>query len=130
MSPAEAQMPEQVSKLQMSEHQAGDVIVLRLSGEMTVDDGDIAFGKHVDTLVKKGQVKIVVDLSNVTYIDSAGVGMMVAEMKLVRQAGGLMKLSNLTARSHRLLAMLKLKVVFEVFDDEAAAVRSFAWGLR
>lgn len=123
-------MPEPVSKLQIVEHQDGDVTVLTLSGEITVDDGDIAFGKHVDDLIKKGQVKIVVDLSGVTYIDSAGVGMMVAEMKMVRRSGGAMKLASLTARSHHLLAMMKIKVVFEIFDDAPAAVRSFAWGVH
>jgi anti-sigma B factor antagonist len=123
-------MAEQVSKLQIAEHQAGDVVVLALSGEMTVDDGDLAFGRRVDELIRKGHVKIVVDLSQVTYIDSAGVGMMVAEMKMVRDRGGLMKLASLTARSHHLLAMLKLKIVFEVFEDQDSAVRSFAWGLR
>jgi anti-sigma B factor antagonist len=118
------------SKLQIAERHVDDVTVLNLSGELTVDDGDIAFGKHVDALVDNGRSKIVVDLSNVTYIDSAGVGMMVAELKRVRQAGGEMKLAHLTARSHHLLAMMKLKLVFDIFDDEQAAIRSFDWGLR
>jgi anti-sigma B factor antagonist len=121
---------ERVSKLRIAERPVDDVVVLELGGEMTVDDGDIAFGKYVDGLIKAGRVKVVVDLSEVSYIDSAGVGMMVAEMKAIRQRGGLMKLANLTARSHHLLAMLKLKIVFEVFDDVAAAVKSFAWGPR
>ncbi|MGH9199927.1 MAG: STAS domain-containing protein [Vicinamibacterales bacterium] len=65
-----------------------------------------------------------------TYIDSAGVGRMAAELKMVRQQGGAMKLVNLTARSHRLLGMMKLMTVFETFEDEASAVLSFAWGAR
>ena len=84
----------------------------------------------MDGLIKAGRVKIVVNLAEVTYIDSAGVGMMVAELKMVRQAGGVMKLSNLTARSYHLLAMMKLKMVFDIFDTEEAAVRSFQWGMR
>ncbi len=56
--------------------------------------------------------------------------MMVAELKMVKEAGGVMKLSNLTARSYHLLAMMKLKMVFDIFDDEAAAVASFRWGMR
>jgi anti-sigma B factor antagonist len=123
-------MTQPPSKLQIAERHVDDVTVLNLSGELTVDDGDIAFGKHVDALLKHGHSKIVVDLSNVTYIDSAGVGMMVAELKRVREAGGAMKLSHLTARSHHLLAMMKLKLVFDIFEDEQAAIRSFDWGLR
>jgi anti-sigma B factor antagonist len=118
------------SKLEIAERLLNDVTVLNLSGEITVDDGDIKFGTHVDELIKNGRTKIVVDLSKVTYIDSAGVGMMVAELKKVRQNGGAMKLSQLTARSHHLLALMKLKLVFDIFADEQAAVRSFDWGLR
>src|SRR5262245_42057669 len=118
------------SKLQILERQEGDVTVLALAGEITMDDGDLAFGHYVDGLIREGRVKIVVNLTGVTYIDSAGVGMMVAESKMVRAKGGVMKLAQLTARSHHLLAMLKLKVVFEIFDDEAAALHSFTWGLR
>lgn len=123
-------MPQQPSKLTIDERQDGDVTVLTLKGEMTVDDGDLVFGRYVDRLIAGGRVKIVVNLADVSYIDSAGVGMMVAEHKLVRARSGLMKLSNLTARSHHLLGMMKLRTVFEVFDDEAAAVKSFVWGLR
>lgn len=123
-------MTQPASKLQIVEHQVGDVTVLTLSGEITVDDGDLAFGRRVDDLIKQRHVKIVVDLGEVTYIDSAGVGMMVAEFKMVRQHGGALKLAHLTARSHHLLAMMKLRMVFEIFEDEAAAVASFAWGLR
>ena len=122
-------MPEQ-SKLTIEERQDGEITVLMLKGEITLDDGDLAFGRYVDRLIAAGRVKLIVNLGEVTYIDSAGVGMMVAEQKLVQKRNGVMKLSNLTARSHHLLAMLKLRTVFEVFDDEAAAVHSFVWGPR
>ena len=123
-------MSERPSKLTIDERTEGEITVLTLRGEITVDDGDIAFGRYVDGLILAGRVKIVVNLAEVTYIDSAGVGMMVAELKMVKQAGGVMKLSNLTARSYHLLAMMKLKMVFDIFDDEAAAVASFRWGMR
>ena len=122
-------MPEQ-SKLTIDERQDGEITVLTLKGEITLDDGDLAFGRYVDRLIAAGRVKLIVNLGDVTYIDSAGVGMMVAEQKLVQKKHGVMKLSNLTARSHHLLAMLKLRTVFEVFDDEAAALPSFVWGPR
>ncbi len=123
-------MTERPSKLTIDERTEGEITILTLRGEITVDDGDIAFGRYVDGLILAGRVKIVVNLAEVTYIDSAGVGMMVAELKMVREAGGVMKLSNLTARSYHLLAMMKLKMVFDIFDDEAAAVASFRWGMR
>ena len=123
-------MSERPSKLTIDERTEGEITILTLRGEITVDAGDIAFGRYVDGLILAGRVKIVVNLAEVTYIDSAGVGMMVAELKMVREAGGVMKLSNLTARSYHLLAMMKLKMVFDIFDDEAAAVASFRWGMR
>ena len=122
--------PGHPSKLQIAERHADDITIVALSGEITLDDGDLRFGRYIDDLIRQGRVKIIVNLTDVTYIDSSGVGMMVAEWKLVKQRGGVMKLAHLTARSHHLLAMLKLKVVFEIFDDEESALRSFAWGLR
>ena len=120
-------MAEKTSKLQIAERQVDDVTVLILTGEITLDDGELAFGRRVDDLVlKQGRRKILIDLGGVTYIDSAGVGMMAAELKIVRAKGGAMKLLNLTGHSHRLLAVMKLMTVFESFDDEAMAVRSFS----
>ena len=118
------------SKLQIDERQIEDITVLDLRGEITADDGDLVLGRRVDELIKKGHVRIVLNLADVTYIDSSGVGMMVAESKAVYGQGGVMKLAHLSARSHHLLAMLKLKLVFEIFDDEASAIRSFVWGPR
>jgi anti-sigma B factor antagonist len=123
-------MTERPSKLQISERQVDEVTCLLLTGEITVDDGDLVFGKHIDDVLRRGRVKIVANLGGVTYIDSSGVGMMVASHKTVQQHRGVLKLSNLTARSHHLMAMMKLKLVFDIFDDEAAAIKSFEWGLR
>jgi anti-sigma B factor antagonist len=78
-----------------------------------------------DLVLRQGFRKVLVDLAAVTYIDSAGVGIMVGEYKIVRDKGGALKLLNLSKQSHRLLAMMKLRSVFEVFDDEAMAIRSF-----
>jgi len=119
-----------VSKLKIDEDQVGDITVLRLRGEIVSDDGDLLFGRRVDDLIKRGLQKVVVNLSDVTYIDSAGVGMMVYESKMLQEKQGMMKLAHLSARSHHLLAMLKLKLVFEIYEDEAAAIDSFKWGPR
>jgi anti-sigma B factor antagonist len=114
------------SKLQIEERHTGDVTVLALSGEMLVDDGDLALRQRIHELLDQGQVKIVVDLAGVTHIDSANVGMLVAKQKTVRERGGDVKLMHLTDRSQRLLALMKLASVFEVFENEDEAVRSFS----
>jgi anti-sigma B factor antagonist len=113
------------SKLTIAERQAGDVTILILTGQMLLDDGDLAFGKRIRDLIERGVAKVVVDLGGVTYIDSSGVGMLVAKMKSLKEHGGDMRLLNLNRRAESLLGMLKLLVVFETFQDEAAAVRSF-----
>ena len=113
------------SKLQIIERQAGDVAVLTLTGEMTLDDGDLAYGRAVSDLTSRGIVKIVIDLGGVTYIDSSGVGMLAAKLKHVRERGGDIRLVHLTSRSQRLFGTMKLMLVFESFEEEDAAVRSF-----
>jgi anti-sigma B factor antagonist len=113
------------SKLAIVERPVGDVTVLVLAGEILLDDGDLAFRKVIHDLITRERVKIVVDLADVTYIDSSGVGMMAAKLKTVRESGGDMRLVRLTSRSQRLLGMLKLMSTFETFEDEAAAIRSF-----
>ena len=113
------------SKLEIVERQVGDVAVLVLSGQMLLDDGDLAFGRLVSELTGRGIVKIAVDLGGVTFIDSSGVGMLAAKMKHVRERGGDIRLVHLTSRSQRLFGTMKLMLVFESFEDEAAAVRSF-----
>ena len=114
------------SKLQIEERRVGDVTVLVLSGEMLVDDGDLALRQRIHELLDQGQAKILVDLAGVTHMDSANVGMLVAKQKTVRERGGDVKLMHLTDRSQRLLALMKLVSVFEVFENEDEAVRSFS----
>ena len=114
------------AKLHIDERRLGDVTVLLLSGEMLVDDGDLALRQRIHELIEQGRVKIVVDLAAVAHIDSAGVGMIVAKQKTVRDHGGDLKLLHLTTRSQRLLALMKIVSVFEAFDDEDVAVQSFA----
>lgn len=113
------------SKLTIEERNAGDVTVLVLTGQMLLDDGDLAFRKRIHDLIDRGVAKIVLDLGGVTYIDSSGVGMLVAKLKTLQEHGGNMKLLHLTRRAESLFGMLKLLIVFETFHDEAEAVRSF-----
>ena len=120
-------MADGTSKLRITERQAGDVTILTLDGEITLDDGDLAFGRKIDDLVlKQGRLKILVDLGGVTYIDSSGIGMMAAELRNIHPKGGIFKLLHLKGRTQRLLGMMKLMTVFETFDDEALAIRSFS----
>jgi anti-sigma B factor antagonist len=114
------------SKLQVAEHQADDIVVLTLTGQILLDDGDLVFRRQIHDLISRGHKKILIDLGGVTYIDSSGVGMMAAKLKTVRDADGEMKLVHLTTKTHRLLAMVKLLTTFEVFEDQATAVRSFS----
>ena len=118
------------SKLTIEERETGDVTVLALAGQMLLDDGDLAFGKRITDLIDRGRMRIVLDLGGLTYIDSSGVGMIVFQQKALRQRGGDMKLLHLNRRAETLFGMLKLLIVFETFEDEAAAVRSFATAKR
>ena len=76
------------SKLHIEKQRINDVTLLILTGEMLLDDGDLAFGRCVNDLIDRGETKILIDLAGVTYIDSSGVGMMAAKLKHVRDSGG------------------------------------------
>lgn len=117
-------------KLHIDERVADDVTILTLSGEMRLDDGDLAFRRKIHELIDRGIVRIVVDLNAVTSIDSSGVGMMAAKLKTVRESGGDLRLLHLNARGQRLFTLAKLRTAFETFDDEAAAIRSFQFRPR
>ena len=114
-----------MSKLAIEGRRIDDVTVLVLSGQMLLDDGDLAFRKWIHELLDEGRTKIVLDLGGVTYIDSSGVGMIAAKLKTVRERGGDMKIAHFSSRSLRVFGMMKILIAFETFDDEAAAVRSF-----
>lgn len=122
-------MPES-SRLVIVERHVDDVTVLALAGQMLLDDGDLAFRRKIHELIDNGDVKIVVDLGDVSYIDSSGVGMLVAKVKTVREKGGDIKLVRLTRRTQNLLAMLKLVMVFDTLEDETEGVRSFSWSAK
>ena len=112
------------SKLTIGERQVGDVTVLTLTGQILLDDGDLALRKQIHGLVERGFVKVVLDLGGVSYIDSSGVGMIVAKLKTLKERGGDMKLLHLDRRAESLFSMLKLLILFETFQAEAEAVRS------
>jgi anti-sigma B factor antagonist len=112
--------------LEISEARVGSVTVLALTGRLVADEADFLFKEHVDALVADGRVNIVVDLRDVTCIDSGGVGMLVAKLLSARRAGGDVRLAQLTDRTHRVLVITRLLNVFHLFDSRDAAIRSFA----
>jgi anti-sigma B factor antagonist len=113
------------SKLHIDQRRINDVTLLVLTGQIVLDDGDLAFRRCIHDLIDRGETKILVDLAGVTYIDSSGVGMMAAKLKTVRDKGGDIRLIRLNSRGHRLFSVAKLHTAFEIFDDEAMALRSF-----
>jgi len=113
------------SRLQIIERRAGDVTILELVGEITLDDGDLVFRKKVHELLDEGRNKILLEVGGVTKIDSAGVGMLVAKLKTTREHHGEMKLLHLTSRSSRVFGMMRILTSFEALEDEAQAIQSF-----
>ena len=112
--------------MQIEERSAGDVMVLDLKGKMTLGEGDELLKDKINSLVHQGRRKIVLNLEHVPYIDSAGLGEIVRTYTTISREGGSMKLLNLTKRITDLLSITKLLTVFETYDNEADAVRSFA----
>ena len=111
--------------MQIEERVVGDVVMLDLKGKITLGEGDELLKDKVNSLVNQGHKKIVLNLAEVPYIDSAGLGEVVRTYTTVSRQGGSLKLLNLTKRITDLLAITKLSNVFETFDQEQDAVKSF-----
>jgi anti-sigma B factor antagonist len=111
--------------VQIDERMVGDVKVLDLSGQITFTQGDALLKDKIHSLVHQGDKKLLVNLAKINYIDSAGLGQLVGAYTTVTQAGGQLKLVNLTKRIHDLLTITKLTTVFETFDSEQEAVKTY-----
>jgi anti-sigma B factor antagonist len=105
--------------------QVNGITIVDLSGRITLGEGSVLLRDMVRDLVTKGQRKILLNLGDVTYIDSSGIGELVSAFTTVRNQGGELKLLNLTKKVHDLLQITKLYTVFDVKDDEATAVAAF-----
>ena len=114
--------------MQIDERAAGDVTVLDLKGRMTMGEGDELLKDKVNSLILQGRKKLVLNLADVPYVDSAGLGEIVRTYTTVTKQGGSLKLANLTTRITDLLSITKLLTVFDTSDSEADAVRSFSAG--
>ena len=110
----------------IQERVVGSVTVLDLDGKMVLGDGDTLLKDKIHSLVFQERKNIVLNLGHVSYMDSSGLGALVASFVTAKNNGGQVKLLNLTGRLQDLLAIAKLLTVFDTFDSEADAVRSFA----
>ena len=111
--------------MKASNRQVGDVTIVDLSGRITLGEGSVVLRETVQDLISKSKNKILLNLGDVTYIDSSGIGELVSAFTSVRNKGGQLKLLKLTKKVHDLLQITKLYTVFDIRDDEAAAVQSF-----
>lgn len=108
------------------ERRIGDVTVLDLKGRLVFEEGDTVLREHINHLVEQGRMKILVNLRDVTYVDSCGIGVLVAKFVSLRRKGGDLRFVNVTPRSQRLLEITKLMDIFRIFEAEAEAVASFS----
>src|SRR5215813_8999637 len=112
--------------MQIEQRSSGDVMILDLKGKITLGEGDELLKDKVNSIVSQNHRKIILNLADVPYLDSAGLGEVVRAYTTVSRQGGNLKLLNLTKRITDLLAITKLLTVFETFDSENDAVRSFS----
>ena len=112
--------------VKLSSRQVGDVTVIDVAGRITLGEGSSALRDALRELVGKNQKKILLNLGEVSYIDSSGIGELVSGFTTVTNSGGNLKLLNLNKRVKDLLQITKLYTVFDVHEDEAGAIRSFA----
>ena len=114
-----------MAELDVKERQAGDVTILDMSGAVRIGQGSVALRDSVRTLVEGGKKRILLNLGGVNYIDSSGIGELIANYTTVSREGGQLKLLNLTDKIQNLLVITKLLTVFDAYDNEAEALNSF-----
>lgn len=112
--------------MELSQRDVGDVTVIDISGRLTLSDGSGELKERVTSLVAEGRKNIVLNLSNLHYMDSAGLGEMVACYTTATKSGGAVKIANSTGKMKDLLTITKLVTVFDAHDTEAQAVSSFS----
>jgi anti-sigma B factor antagonist len=112
--------------MKASTRQVDGVTIVDLSGRITLGEGSVVLRDTVRDLLGKNQKKILLNLGDVSYIDSSGIGELVSAYTTVRNQGGDLRLLKLTKKVHDLLQITKLYTVFDVKDDEVSAVKSFS----
>ena len=111
--------------MKASSRKVDGVVIIDLSGRITLGEGAVVLRDTVKEISSRGEKKILLNLGDVTYIDSSGIGELVSAFTSVKNAGGELKLLNLTKKVHDLLQITKLYTVFDVKEDETAAVKAF-----
>jgi anti-sigma B factor antagonist len=111
--------------MKASSRQVDGVTIVDLSGRITLGEGSVILRDTIKNLSSQGNKKILLNLGDVTYIDSSGIGELVSAFTSIRNAGGELKLLNLTKKVHDLLQITKLYTVFDIQDDEASAIGAF-----
>jgi anti-sigma B factor antagonist len=112
--------------LKITTRQVDGITIVDCSGRITLGEGSVTVRDNVRELLSKGHKKILLNLGDVSYIDSSGIGELVSAFTTVRNQGGELKLLNLTKKVHDLLQITKLYTVFDVKEDEATAIKSFS----
>ena len=112
--------------MQISERTVGDVVIVDVSGKITLGEGgDVVLKDKMRSLIQQGNKKLLLNLGGVSYVDSAGLGEIVQAYATVNKDGGKLKLLNITKRIKDLLSITKLLTVFECHENEADALKSF-----
>lgn len=111
--------------MKVSIRKEGDVSVVDLSGKITIGEGDVVLRDKVSELLELREKKILLNLEKVSYMDSAGIGELVACYKRAKERGGIVKLLKPSGKVYDLLQLTKLEEVFETFKDESEALTSF-----
>ena len=114
--------------MQIAERAVGAVTILDLSGKITLGEGDTLLKDKLHSLLHQGKKSVLLNLAEVNYVDSAGLGALVSAFTTVTREGGNLKLANVTKKLQDLLAITKLLTVFETFDSEDEALRSYNRG--
>jgi len=114
-----------MAELDVQTRQAGDVSILDLTGAVRIGEGSISLRNAIRELVDGGKHKILLNLAGVKYMDSSGIGELIANYTTVSRGGGQLKLLNLTDKIQDLLVITKLLTVFDVYENESDALNSF-----
>ena len=111
--------------MEISERTDGNVTILSLSGKVTLGEGDVLLKDKLHSLLNQGRKDVLLNLAQVSYVDSAGLGAIVSAYTTMTREGGSLKLANVTRKLQDLLSITKLLTVFETFDSEDEALRSY-----
>jgi anti-sigma B factor antagonist len=111
--------------MEISERNDGKVTILSLTGKVTLGEGDVLLKDKLHSLLNQGRKDVLLNLAHVSYVDSAGLGAIVSAYTTMTREGGSLKLANVTKKMQDLLSITKLLTVFETFDSEGEALRSY-----